>query len=100
MKISTTFHKKVPVPGIEYGSQGVGCEITVEPPLEIREDREKLRRYVQALFRECRERVEHELAQQEEPANSERPVRRASTSSRQFTAPRSTVRNSNQRAIW
>ena len=43
MKIATTFHKKVPVPGIDYASQGYHCTIEVEPPPDVQKDREKLR---------------------------------------------------------
>ncbi len=63
MKVSATFHKKVPVPGIEYASQGFHCTLEAEPPPEIKGDREKLRRYVQSLFQECRDRVEQQLEQ-------------------------------------
>ncbi len=63
MKITANFHKKVPVPGIEYGSQGYSCEIEIEPPPEVQQDKGKLRGYVERLFDECRARVEDQLSQ-------------------------------------
>ena len=52
MKISTSFSKKIPGEE-EYSSLGSHLQIEVEPPLEVQEDKQKLRRYVQALFQEC-----------------------------------------------
>ena len=63
MKVATTFHKKVPVPGVDYASQGFHLTIEAEPPPEVQQDRERLRSYVSRLFDECRARVEHELEQ-------------------------------------
>ena len=57
MKISTSFSKKIPGEK-EDSSLGIHMQIEAEPPPEIQEDRETLRHYILALFKECRERVE------------------------------------------
>ena len=63
MKISTSFSKTIPGEE-EYSGLGNHLQLEVEPPPEIPEDREMLRRYVQSLFTECRERVGEEFGQQ------------------------------------
>lgn len=88
MKISANFHKKIPVPGIEYGSQGYSCEIEIEPPPEVQQDRDKLRTYVERLFAECRSRVEDQLARI--PSRSEErspPPRRPQSRHRPMRGP-------------
>lgn len=61
MKVTANYHKKQPVAGVEYASEGYHLTLEVEPPPEIQRDRDKLRRYVETLFAECRTRVEEQL---------------------------------------
>ena len=77
--IKTGAPKKVPIPGLEFASQGFSCEIQVEPPPDIREDRAKLKRYVEALFDECGQRVQDQVEQASSspasPTNAQRKRR-------------------------
>ena len=88
MIISANYHKKQPVEGVEYASEGYHLTIEIEPPAEVQDDRDKLRSYVERLFSECRARVEAELAQttsttDEKPA----PRNRAQTRHRPMRGP-------------
>ena len=71
MKITTTFHKKVPGPE-EFSSLGYHIALEAEPPLEIQQDRELLADYARRLFAECRQRVEDELAREPRDRRLER----------------------------
>lgn len=61
MKVCATFHKKVPVQGMSYASQGFQLTMEAEVPQKVGQDASKLRAYVHRLFAECRARVEDEL---------------------------------------
>lgn len=74
MRVSVTYTKKVPIPGVEYASHGHHLTIEVEPPPEIQEDRDRLRKYLSALFSETRERVDEAL---EISSNDREPIRPA-----------------------
>ena len=91
MKVSAHYSAKRPSTE-EYSSDGWSLTLEAEPPHEIQQDRDKLRRYVQALFQECRERVEEELALQSENAKPSLSVGRVASSRRQFTPPRGAPR--------
>lgn len=79
MKVIANYHKKQPVAGVEYASEGYHLTLEVDPPQEVQQDREKLRGYVERLFDECRARVEDQLSQQASPEPANRlPENRAS----------------------
>ena len=72
MKITTTFHKKVPG-AEEYSSLGYHLTIEATPDAGIAQDRDRLAEYTRRLFAECRERVEAEISRSRSTNASERP---------------------------
>jgi hypothetical protein len=72
MKVSVSFSKKVPGTA-EYSSDHFSLSIEAEPPAEVQQDRERLRKYTEELFAECKARVEDQVvaAGEREPASAQ-----------------------------
>ena len=87
MRISVTYMKKVPIRGIDYGSHGHHLTIEAEPPPEVCEDRERLRKYIAALFAESRDRVDEEMIALDRDAVVEPEARPRLTTSRRQSPP-------------
>ena len=68
MKVHVNYARKA---GREnYGSENFSLALETEPPPDVASDREKLRGYIEALFAECKARVEDQVVEagEREPA--------------------------------